>query len=311
MFKTILTKMLFEKRWTLALWFVASTATIVGISMIFPPIRDTMGQMLGSVPESMKNWFGSAETWQTFAGFAGQEIYTQMSMLIVVMAIVFGAAFAAGDEHDGTLLMVLARPVRRSSLFVQKYAALFVMVTVVASTYFFGAVLGGWILSEPVPYAVFLQASVMVWLLGLSLATVTYAIGVATGRKGLAGVCVVIAEAILRKSENDMFDILLRSCRMTGVSRKFDELKRITEEARVAAKEANREELLEAMLKVVHKEITIMILDTAAKVAKDIATTMGVRARLTIHHGDAEEMAELLAAKEEFVKVVPPSGTVH
>jgi hypothetical protein len=128
---------------------------------------------------------------------------------------------------------------------------------------------------------------------------------------GIAGVCVVIAEAILRKSENDMFDILLRSCRMTGVSRKFDELKRITEEARVAAKEANREELLEAMLKVVHKEITIMILDTAAKVAKDIATTMGVGARLTIHHGDAEEMAELLAAKEEFVKVVPPSGTVH
>ena len=190
MLKTILTKMLFEKRWTLALWFVASTATIVGISMIFPPIRDTMGQMLGSVPESMKNWFGSAETWQTFAGFAGQEIYTQMSMLIVVMAIVFGAAFAAGDEHDGTLLMVLARPVRRSSVFVQKYAALFVMVTVVASTYFFGAVLGGWILSEPVPYAVFLQASVMVWLLGLSLATVTYAIGAATGRKGLAGLVV-------------------------------------------------------------------------------------------------------------------------
>ena len=28
----------------------------------------------------------------------------QMSMLIMVMAIVFGAAFAAGDENDGALL---------------------------------------------------------------------------------------------------------------------------------------------------------------------------------------------------------------
>ena len=28
----------------------------------------------------------------------------QMSMLIMVMVIVFGAAFAAGDENDGTLL---------------------------------------------------------------------------------------------------------------------------------------------------------------------------------------------------------------
>ena len=191
MLKTVFSKILFEKRWTILLWFMASLVSIIGISMIFPPIRDTMGSMmLGSVPESMKNWFGSAETWQTFAGFAGQEIYVQMSMLIVVMAIVFGAAFSAGDEGDGTLLMVLSRPVGRASLFMQKYAALFVMVTVVASTYFFGAVLGGWILSEPVPYAAFLQASVMVWLLGLSLATVTYAIGVATGRKGLAGLVV-------------------------------------------------------------------------------------------------------------------------
>ena len=190
MLKTVFSKILFEKRWTILLWFAASLVSIIGISMIFPPIRDTMGSMLGSVPESMKNWFGSAETWQTFSGFAGQEIYGQMSMLIVVMAIVFGAAFSAGDESDGTLLMVLSRPVGRASLFMQKYAALFVMVTVVASTYFFGAVLGGWILSEPVPYAAFLQASVMVWLLGLSLATVTYAIGVATGRKGLAGLVV-------------------------------------------------------------------------------------------------------------------------
>ncbi len=190
MLRTIFTKILFEKRWTILLWFVGLTVVMIGISMIFPPIRDTMGTMMGSVPDSMKNWFGTMETWQTFSGYAGQEIFGQMAMMMAVVAVIFGAMFAAGDEQDGTLLMVLSRPVRRSSVYIQKYLALVVMVSVVASTYFFGAVLGGWILGEPVPYAAFLQASVMVWLLGLSLATITYTLGTATGRKGLAGVTV-------------------------------------------------------------------------------------------------------------------------
>lgn len=190
MFRSIFAKTLFEKRLTIIVWFLASLATIVGISMIFPPIRDTMGAMMGEVPESMKNWFGTAETWQTFAGYAGQEIYTQMSILIVVVAIVFGAAFLAGDEGDGTMLTLLARPVRRSSLYLQKYLALVILVSVVASTYFFGAAIGGWILGEAVPYVAFFQATVMVWLLGLTLATVAYAIGAVTGRKALAGLVV-------------------------------------------------------------------------------------------------------------------------
>lgn len=190
MLRSIFAKTLFEKRVAIIVWFFASLATIVGVSMIFPPIRDTMGAMMGEVPESMKNWFGTAETWQTFAGYAGQEIYTQMSILIVVVAIVFGAAFLAGDEGDGTMLTLLARPVRRSSLYLQKYLALVVLVSAVASTYFFGAVIGGWLLGETVPYAAFFQATVMVWLLGLALSTVTYAIGAVAGRKALAGLTV-------------------------------------------------------------------------------------------------------------------------
>ena len=81
MLRTIFTKILFEKRWTILLWFVGLTVVMIGISMIFPPIRDTMGTMMGSVPDSMKNWFGTMETWQTFSGYAGQEIFGQMAMM--------------------------------------------------------------------------------------------------------------------------------------------------------------------------------------------------------------------------------------
>lgn len=190
MLSNVFWKSLFEKRLAIGLWFGATLVSIFGVSMIFPPIRDTMGSMMGSVPESMKNWFGSADTWKTFEGFAGQEIFTQMAVLIVIMAIVFGSAFLAGDEGNGTLFTLLARPVRRLSVYMQKYMALLVMITLTASAYFFGGVLGGWALGEPVPYEGFLKATFMIWLLGVALGTLAYALGAATGRRNLAGLVI-------------------------------------------------------------------------------------------------------------------------
>lgn len=190
MLSNIFLKTLFEKRWTIGLWFAATLVSIFGISMIFPPIRDTMGSMMGSVPESMKNWFGSADTWKTFEGFAGQEIFTQMAVLMVIMAIVFGSAFLAGDEGNRTLFTLLARPVHRWGAYLQKYGALLVMITVVASAYFIGGVLGGWVLGEPVAYGAFLRATLMIWLLGVSLGTLAYGLGAITGRRSLAGLIV-------------------------------------------------------------------------------------------------------------------------
>ena len=70
MLKNIFAKTLFEKRWTILLWLVVVIVVNFGVSMIFPPIRDMMGTMLGQIPDSMKGWFGDVETWQTFAGYA-------------------------------------------------------------------------------------------------------------------------------------------------------------------------------------------------------------------------------------------------
>ncbi|MDR2524559.1 MAG: ABC transporter permease [Candidatus Nomurabacteria bacterium] len=190
MLRTIFGKTLFEKRWTILIWFAAALISIFGISMIFPPIRDTMGSMMAQVPQGIENWFGESSTWQTFEGFAGMEVFGQMAILLVVMAIVFGAALLAGDEASGTLLTVLSRPVRRSSVFWQKYLAFVAMLAITAIGFYGGAILGGWALGEAVSYDGFALATLMVFLLSLALGSLAYAIGAITGRKALAGLIV-------------------------------------------------------------------------------------------------------------------------
>jgi ABC-2 type transport system permease protein len=190
MLRTIFGKTVFEKRWTILWWCVAALGSVAMVSLLFPAIRDTMGEMMGAVPAGMENWFGSAEIWQTFAGFAGQEIFGQMAILMIIMAIMFGANFLAGEEGSGTLLTVLAKPVRRGRVFWQKYLGFVAVLVLAAVAFYVGAVLGGWILGEAVPYLEFLQSTLMVFLLSLTLGTLAFSLGAITGRSGVAGLIV-------------------------------------------------------------------------------------------------------------------------
>lgn len=190
MLRTIFSSTLFEKRWTMLIWLAATFVSVFGIALIFPPIRDTMGGMMGQVPESMRNWFGDAGTWQTYNGFAGQEIFGQMAILPIVIAIIFGAAFLAGEENSRRLLTMLSRPLRRSSLYLQKYLALLVFLLAEMLVFLAAALLGGVVLGEPVAVGHFIESSLMVLLLALSLGTITFAIGAATGQKSIAGLVV-------------------------------------------------------------------------------------------------------------------------
>ena len=190
MFKSVFMKTLFERRWTILIWFAVVLVSNFAISMIFPAIRDTMGSMMGQVPESMRNWFGTADTWQTFSGFAGQEIFGQMTTILMVMSIVFGASFLAGDESNRTILTVLSRPISRISLYIQKYLALVLFVAVVMVGFYAGAILGGMALSQTVQFDRFLECSVATFLHVLALGTLAFALGAATGKKALSGMVV-------------------------------------------------------------------------------------------------------------------------
>src|SRR5690606_26563376 len=109
-----------------------------------------------------------------YTGFAGQELFGQMSIILVVMAILFGGGFLAGYEGNGALLTLLSRPVNRKMVFWQKYAAFFITVSVVAIVYLVGILIGGLILGETLEFKELMGAMLMVYLLALSLGSVAF-----------------------------------------------------------------------------------------------------------------------------------------
>ena len=188
--KNVFMKVLYEKRRPIFLWSATVFVMNIALAFLFPALRDTMGEMVATIPSGFEKWFGEAEIWQTYTGYAGQELFGQMAIILIIMAILFGASFLAGYEKNGTLLTLLARPVSRQKVYLQKYAAFVVSLVVVSLVYYAGAVAGGWVLGESVDYWVFAECMLMVFLLSLALGSVAYAIGGVTGKSGTAGIVV-------------------------------------------------------------------------------------------------------------------------
>ncbi|MDR2748484.1 MAG: ABC transporter permease subunit [Bifidobacteriaceae bacterium] len=190
MLKNIFGKTLFERKMVILEWFAATLVVLFGTAMIFPGIRDSFGTVMGTMPDSMKGWMGTTDSWSTYNGYAGQELFHQMVILPSIAMILFGANFLAGEEGSTLLLTTLSKPLKRYNLYLQKYFALVVTLFAIMAGYFLGIILGGIALGESINYQAMLQSTLVATLLALVLGTLSFCLGAATGKKSIAGVVV-------------------------------------------------------------------------------------------------------------------------
>ena len=191
MFRTIFGKTLFEKRWTIFWWVLAVFVTNILLVQIFPPIRDAFSGMMENMPASLQGWFGeSGEMWNSIEGYVGSEVMGQMSLILVVFAILFAISIFADEEKSGLLMSQLAKPIKRSTYYFQKYMAFLVASVVVVAWFILGAWIGTLVVGYPMSLWDFGQPTIAVYLMILAFGSLTFGLGAITGSKALPGIIV-------------------------------------------------------------------------------------------------------------------------
>lgn len=113
---------------------VALTNAVIAmvVTLIFPSYREALANF--QLPEILQGFLGEAgaSAYSTFNGFVAVEFFAWVPILLTVIAIIGGTAAIAGDEGAGTLDLLLAQPVRRSRLLLERSAALIVVLVVAA-----------------------------------------------------------------------------------------------------------------------------------------------------------------------------------
>lgn len=123
----ILRRNLWDERTSLLSWalvlaafavFAVSTYKTLGLSQGF-------GDLVKSLPSYFQVLFGGLD-WGTPEGYLNTEVFSWMPLLIAFYAALFGASALSREVDSHTIESLLAQPVRRWSVVLEKFAVLFI-----------------------------------------------------------------------------------------------------------------------------------------------------------------------------------------
>jgi ABC-2 type transport system permease protein len=130
-------------------------------------------------------------------GYLDATVFGLLGPLLVIMAaVVAGARSIAGDEEAGTLDLLLAHPVSRTRVVVERFAALLVAMAWLGLIVWGATALTVRAADMGIPLDRVTAAAGALALLGLTFGTLALALGAVTGRRALVlGVTAAVAVA--------------------------------------------------------------------------------------------------------------------
>lgn len=187
MFHNLYLKTLFNLRWQLLGW-TCGIAFIVFITVIFfdSLAGSSFGQITKSVPSSLQGLVGSLEDFTSINGYIGQFVFgSKVTPILIPMALILFVTQSVSEEDDGRLSTLLTLPIRRSSVYIQKWLAVATVIAVVC-TAMAGVTLAATLLQHhDVNLRRLLESTATCLLMCLGIGTVAYGLGMATGRKAM------------------------------------------------------------------------------------------------------------------------------
>ena len=137
MLHNVTTKSLYDQRRSLLAWAVSLVLLVAMYVAIWPSIRDqpAMTDFLNSMPPAMRSLFAmTGADMTTPIGYVKIEMLSLMAPLLVLLyAVTTGAAAIAGEEDRHTLDMLLANPVSRGRVLLEKLAAMTAGIVLLAA----------------------------------------------------------------------------------------------------------------------------------------------------------------------------------
>lgn len=191
MLRNTFLKTLRDTRKALAWWSLGLVGMAALMIAVYPTVRDNpdLNKMVEDYPEALKAFiaFGGDLDYVSGAGYLGSELFSFMvPLLLLVAAIGAGGRAIAGEEERGTLDLLLANPVSRRRLVLDKLAALAMELIVLAVVLWLSLLVGVEAVGMNVSAVHLAAATSSAMLLAFGFGAIALLVGAATGHRGLS-----------------------------------------------------------------------------------------------------------------------------
>ncbi|HTW09080.1 MAG TPA: ABC transporter permease subunit [Acidimicrobiales bacterium] len=173
------------RRRSLMAYVVGMALYTLVIVALYPQFRhDTSLNNLTKGGSTAAALFGITGSLTSPGGWLNANLWANFfPLVILLMAVGYGAAAIAGQDEDGLLCLLSTLPVRRRSLVFQKAAAMVAQAALLTFAVMLCVLVGKSFQVSIDPWHV-VSASVAIFLMGMDFGLIAMAVGSATGKRG-------------------------------------------------------------------------------------------------------------------------------
>ncbi len=191
MLRSVFLKTLRDHRQSLMWWSVGTGLLVAFLVAFYPSIKGIEGleELVEQYPEDLMALLGATDlaSFATPAGYLNAELFGFMlPILFVVFAIAQGSSAIAGEERAGTMEMLLSLPITRGRLVLEKLGSMVASVVSLALIVWLVLTVGKFAIDMDISVLRLAEVTVSLALLGLAFGTAAFAVGCATGARGLS-----------------------------------------------------------------------------------------------------------------------------
>jgi len=199
MLRTIATKVLRDSWRGLLFWNLGIAALAFLTVGSYPAIRDNpeLNQFMESLPEAVLALIGESDLVSP-AGYLNSQLFGSIvPLLFLFYAVGAGAAAIAGEEETGTLDLLLANPVSRTRVLLEKAAAMLFGLVIIGFSLWAVTMAGALLVDMEIGAGRLAEVIVSAILFGFLMGALALAVGASAGSRGLS---IGIAAAVGRQT---------------------------------------------------------------------------------------------------------------
>jgi len=175
-----------DQRRSLIVWSVALVGLVGMYVAVYPSVggNSSFAKMIDQMPKAYRALFtvGSGVDFTTPAGYLNTELLTFMGpLMVLVYSIGAGASALAGEEDRRTLDLLLANPISRTRVLLEKFAALAAGVVVLMLALWVALLAEGAVAGMNVPIVHSAAALLHLGLLGIEFGALALFVGALVG----------------------------------------------------------------------------------------------------------------------------------
>lgn len=188
MLATITTKTLRDGRRSLFWWVLGLASLTVVTIAFFPALANFPGldEMMSQLPPALINLLGDADLLSP-EGYLNANLYGALvPLLFAFFAIAAGTGAIAGEEENRTLDLLLANPVSRTRVVLEKALAMVIGLAVLGVALWLATYLPAAVVDMGIDPLNLVAINVSAALFGFFMGGLALAVGGSTGSRGLA-----------------------------------------------------------------------------------------------------------------------------